>query len=270
MDLKAAISAWPVGAASAGVVTAEGVVAVCEPDRVFPWASVTKLVTALTVLDAWADGTIDLDEPAGPEGSTMRHLLAHASGLPFEGTIPVAAPGTRRVYSNTGYQLLADQLAAAAGGPFVDELRGRVLEPLGMTGTDLVGPPGSGARGPLRDLLALAAELLQPAVLGAEIVDLGRTLAFPGLSGVLPGFGRQAHNDWGLGFELRDHKSPHWTSPDNSPATFGHFGQSGSFLWVDREAGIACTSLCDTPFGPWAAQVWPEFSTAVLHTWRRP
>lgn len=268
MDLRAALAAWPVGEAAAGVVTADGVVAVHLPDRVFGWASVTKLVTALTVLDAWADGTVDLDEPAGPPGSTVRHLLAHTSGLPFEGEGPVAAPGARRIYSNSGYQVLADHLAAAAGGPFVDELHGRVLTPLGMRRTELVGPPGSGARGPLGDLLLLAAELLRPSVLGAEIVDLGRTLAFPGLSGVLPGFGRQQHNDWGLGFELRDHKSPHWTSPENSPSTFGHFGQSGSFLWVDRQAGLACASLCDTAFGPWAARVWPEFSTQVLRTWR--
>jgi CubicO group peptidase (beta-lactamase class C family) len=81
---------------------------------------------------------------------------------------------------------------------------------------------------------------------------------------VLPGFGRQQDNDWGLGCEIRDHKSPHWTSPDNSERTFGHFGQSGSFLWVDPAADLACVSLADTAFGPWAADVWPRLSTAVL------
>ena len=60
-------------------------------------------------------------------------------------------------------------------------------------------------------------------------------MQFPGLVGVLPGFGRMDPNDWGLGFELRDAKSPHWTGARNSPRTFGHFGGSGTFLWVDPE-----------------------------------
>ena len=65
-------------------------------------------------------------------------------------------------------------------------------------------------------------------------------LAFPGLAGVLPGFGRFEPNDWGLGFELRDDKRPHWTGTGNSPRTFGHFGAAGTFLWVDPDAGLAC------------------------------
>jgi CubicO group peptidase (beta-lactamase class C family) len=89
-------------------------------------------------------------------------------------------------------------------------------------------------------------------------------VAFPGLVGVLPGFGRQDPNDWGLGPELRDHKSPHWTGSHNSPRTFGHFGQAGGFLWVDPEAGLACACLTDRPFGPWAAEAWPALADDVL------
>ena len=278
-ELTALLDAWPTSTVAAGVVAgvagAAGsmrqVVAGMTAEQL-PWASVTKLLTSLTVLDACADGTLDLDEPAGPPGSTVRHLLAHASGLPFDGTEPVGTPGRKRIYSNSGYEVLADHLAARAGGPFVDELRGRVLDRLAMTSTRLTGSPASGAVGPLADLVLLAAELLSPAILGPELVGLARTVAFPGLDGVLPGFGRQHPNDWGLGCEIRDGKSPHWTSPDNSSRTFGHFGQSGSFLWVDPVAGVACVSLCDTAFGPWAGQVWPDFSTAVLRavgSWHR-
>ncbi|GAB3883240.1 hypothetical protein GCM10029964_042260 [Kibdelosporangium lantanae] len=90
------------------------------------------------------------------------------------------------------------------------------------------------------------------------------TVVFPGLAGVLPGFGHQRPNDWGLGFSVRDHKSPHWTGTGNSPETFGHFGQAGTFLWVDPAVGIACVALTDRVFGPWAAEVWPVFSDAVL------
>jgi CubicO group peptidase (beta-lactamase class C family) len=71
-------------------------------------------------------------------------------------------------------------------------------------------------------------------------------------------------NDWGLGFELRDKKRPHWTGERNSPRTFGHFGQSGSFLWVDPEAGLACACLADRGFGDWAKEAWPRLSDAIL------
>jgi CubicO group peptidase (beta-lactamase class C family) len=81
---------------------------------------------------------------------------------------------------------------------------------------------------------------------------------------VLPGFGRQEPNDWGLGLELRDGKTPHWTGSRNSPRTFGHFGRSGTFLWVDPVAGIALACLTDLPFGDWAVEAWPRLSDAVL------
>ena len=55
----------------------------------------------------------------------------------------------------------------------------------------------------------------------------------------------------------------------NSATTFGHFGQSGSFLWVDPDAGLACASLADRPFGEWAAQAWPALSDAVLAEFAR-
>ncbi len=269
LDLRAATAGWPVGRAAVAVIARDGAtLAVHDPGGTFAWASVTKLLTALCVLDACADGTVHLTDPAGPPGSTVAHLLAHASGLPFEGSSPIARPGSKRTYSNTGYAFLGDHLAAAAGVPFADVLDERVLQPLGLTDTVLSGPPGSGAVGSLADLTRLATELIRPRILGPQIVDKLSTVAFPGLVGVLPGFGRQTPNDWGLGAEIRGTKSPHWTGPENSPATFGHFGQSGSFLWVDPTAGLGCVSLADEPFGPWAVTAWPVLSTQVLAAFR--
>ncbi len=89
-------------------------------------------------------------------------------------------------------------------------------------------------------------------------------MQFAGLAGVLPGFGHFDPCDWGLGPEIRDAKQPHWTGAANAPATFGHFGRSGSFLWIDPDAGIACAGLCNRPFGPWAARAWPALADAVL------
>lgn len=256
---------WPVGAAGLAVdVGMRKTYTAGDVDAVLPWASITKIVISLTVLEAAADGEVDLDDPAGPPGATLRHLLAHAAGLAFEGGRTVGAAGTRRSYSNVGYERAAEHVAAATGRPFADDVRERVLDPLGMTATTLEGSPASGMRGPVTDLVRLAADLLRPRVLHPEIVRQASTLAFPGLDGVLPGYGRQSPNDWGLGCEIRDGKSPHWTAAGNSPATFGHFGQAGGFLWVDPVAGVACCSLSDTPFGPWAVEAWPVLSQAVL------
>jgi CubicO group peptidase (beta-lactamase class C family) len=248
-----------------GVVTADGVVHV-EGDaaRPLPWASLTKPCTAIAVLVAVEDGSLSLDDPAGPPGSTLRHLLAHASGYDFDTDAVLVAPATRRIYSNTGYLRAAETLAGATGIDFDTYLREAVLEPLGCTRTTLQGTAAAGLVGPLDDLLRVTAELLRPTLLAAETAALLRTVAFPGLRGVLPGFGAQEHNDWALGPEVRDHKSPHWTGSRNSPETFGHFGGGGGFVWVDPAVDAACASLSDRPFGDWAAAAWPALSDEVL------
>jgi CubicO group peptidase (beta-lactamase class C family) len=255
---------WPARTTAVGVLRDGEVVGTYGPrGEAFRWASVTKLATAAAVLVAAEEGVLDLDQPAGPPGSTVRHLLAHASGLPFEGDVPIARVGERRIYSNGGFEALAEELARAAEMPFGDYLRAAVLEPLGLS-AELRGSPAAGLHGTLDDLLRLGAELQRPTLVAPETLAEATTVQFPGLVGVLPDVGRMDPNDWGLGFELRDAKSPHWTGTRNSPSTFGHFGGSGSFLWVDPEAGVALASLGDLDFGPWALEVWPKLSDAVL------
>jgi CubicO group peptidase (beta-lactamase class C family) len=258
------IDAWPAPRATAAVVSQNGVVAVhgSRAER-FRWASVTKLASALAALVAAEEGVVDLDEPAGPPGATFRHLLAHASGLPFEDGSPISPPGRRRIYSNAGFETLAGHVAEAAEMPFSDYLRAAVLEPLDMD-SELEGSPAHGLHGDLGDLVALARELLSPRLVAPETLAEATSVQFPGLAGVLPDFGRFDPNDWGLGFELRDGKSPHWTGRRNSPRTFGHFGGSGAFLWVDPEARLACACLTDLEFGDWAKRAWPTLSDAVL------
>jgi CubicO group peptidase (beta-lactamase class C family) len=264
VDALRAVEGWPAPHVSVGVASAAGRVAVKgDRARVYRWASATKPVTALACLVAAEEGAIDLDEPAGPPGSTFRHLLAHASGLPLAGGSPIAKPGERRIYSDYGFDVLGRALANHAEMPFGDYLRAAALEPLGL-GARYEGRPGSGLHGSLDDLLAFAAELLAPRLVAAETLTEATSVQFPGLVGVLPGFGRQEPNDWGLGFELRDGKSPHWTGARNSPRTFGHFGRSGTFLWVDPEAEIALSCLTDLDFADWAKTAWPALSDAVL------
>jgi CubicO group peptidase (beta-lactamase class C family) len=265
VDPLAQVDDWPVGAAAVGVVAPDGVLARHgDPGRVYELASVTKLLTAASVLVATEEGIVELDEPAGPPGSTLRHLLAHASGLPFEGTRPVATPGRRRIYSNRGIETAAALVAERAEMGFSEYLAAGVLEPVGMRSARLDGSPAYAAVGSLEDLLAFGRELLEPRFVAAETLGEATEVAFPGLPGVLPGFGRQDPNDWGLGFELRDAKAPHWTGAKNSPRTFGHFGRAGTFLWVDPDAGLACACLTDREFDHWAAEAWPRLSDAVL------
>ena len=247
-----------------GALRAGEVVATDGPrDRVFRWASVTKLVTALTVLVAAEEGIVDLDQPAGPPGSTVRHLLAHASGLPFDAGAPIAKPGRRRIYSNVGFEVLAETIAEAAEMPFAEYVAAAVMEPLEMS-ADLRGSPAAGMHGTIDDVFRLGAELQRPRLVALETLAEATEVQFPGLVGVLPDIGRMDPNDWGLGFELRDAKQPHWTGSRNSPRTFGHFGGSGTFFWVDPEPGVALACLADLDFGPWALEAWPRFSDAVL------
>lgn len=227
-------------------------------------ASVGKLLAGAAALVASQEGVLDLDEPAGPRGSTVRHLLAHASGLAFDEDRSIAPAGRRRVYSNTGIERFADHLAARVGMSFGDYVWLRVLEPLGMDRTEIRGSPAHDVWSTTGDLLVFARELLRPTLVSAAALREATRPQFPELAGVLPGVGRFEPNPWGLTFEIRDGKDPHWTGRRNSPGTFGHFGGGGSFLWVDPEAALATVAVTDRQFGSWALEVWPPFSDAVL------
>jgi CubicO group peptidase (beta-lactamase class C family) len=264
MDALRQVEGWDVRSAAAGVASREGVLAVHgDPRQEFRWASVTKPVTALAALVAMEEGTIDLDDAAGPPGATVAHLLAHASGLPLNDGPPMTEPGRRRIYSNQGFEAAAALIEERSEIPFATYLEHAVFDPLEL-GAHLRGSPAWGLAGSLDDLLALGRELLEPSLVARETLDEATAVAFPGLVGVLPGFGRQERNDWGLGFELRDEKQPHWTGSRNSPRTFGHFGAAGTFLWVDPDAGLALAVLTDREFGEWAREAWPVLSDAVL------
>jgi CubicO group peptidase (beta-lactamase class C family) len=259
------IDDWPVPHAAAAVVTADGTRATRgDVDRVFPLASVTKLLSAQAVLLSVEEGVLDLDDPAGPPGSTVRHLLAHASGLAFNDDQVQAAPGTRRIYSNTGYAVLGELVAQRSGFAFADYLAEAVTKPLGLSRTELTGPAGHGARSTVTDMATFARELLAPTLLAPETHAQATAVSFPGLAGVLPGYGIQRPNDWGLGPEIRGGKSPHWTGSGNSRHTIGHFGQSGTFCWADPDAGVALVALTDRDFGDWCKPLWPALSDAVL------
>jgi CubicO group peptidase (beta-lactamase class C family) len=262
------VADWPVNSAAAAIVGPSGVIAEFGDTRQrFALASVTKPLVARAAHIAIEEGVVELDTEAGPPGSTVRHLLAHASGYSMHSAEPMAKPGHRRVYSNYGFQVLAETIEHASGIALGRYLTEAVFEPLGMTDSSLEGgteAAGFGATSTVADLTAFAGDLLGPATVSAQMQAEAIAVQFPGLTGVLPGFGVQRPNDWGLGFEIRDAKSPHWTGSSNSSRTFGHFGQSGTFLWVDPEVGRALVVLTDREFGEWAYPRWPALSDEVL------
>ncbi|EID18361.1 serine hydrolase [Mycolicibacterium phlei] len=262
------IAGWPVPNAAAAVVGPSGVMAEYgDVMRPFRLASVTKPLTARAAQVAVEEGAVELDTPAGPPGATVRHLLAHTAGYAMHEAKTMAEPGRRRIYSNYGFAVLARTLEQATEIEFGRYLTEAVFEPLGMADSVLEGgaaAAGYGVTSTVADLVRFAGDLLRPATVSAQLHAEATSVQFPGLDGVLPGFGVQRPNDWGLGFELRDGKSPHWTGSTNSARTYGHFGQSGTFLWVDPQVDLALVVLTDRDFGDWAYAPWPALSDEVL------
>ncbi len=263
-----AVNEWPVQAAAAAVIGLGGVLAFHgDVERVFELASVTKPLVARAAHVAIEEGVVDLDTAAGPPGSTVRHLLAHASGLSMHSDHVLAPPGARRIYSNHGFAVLGQTVERESGIEFGKYLAEAVCQPLGMRATRLDGgaeAAGFGATSTVADLSAFAGDLLRPATVSEQLHADATTVQFPGLDGVLPGYGVQRPNDWGLGFEIRDSKAPHWTGAHNSPRTYGHFGQSGGFIWADPELELALVVLTNRDFGEWALEPWPAISDAVI------
>lgn len=258
------IERWGAGFAAAAVVDARGALHTAgDQDRVVRIASITKLCTAWAVLIAVEEGAMGLDDPLGPPGATVRHLLCHAGGLDFDTDAVLAPPGRRRIYSNTGYDLLAGHVEATTELRFADYLAEAVLAPLGMTSSELRGSAAKDLWSDVTDLVRFAEELAHPRLVHDDTARAARTAQFPDLAGVLPGWGPQDPCSWGLGPELRGTKTPHWTGATASAATFGHFGGSGTLLWLDPVAQVRCIVLTDREFGDWAVRDWPPFSDSV-------
>jgi CubicO group peptidase (beta-lactamase class C family) len=313
-----------VPAVAAAVVGPEGVrharlAGEARPGHLFALASLTKPIVALAVLVAAEEGALELDEPvgrhlaayaSGPRAAvTARHLLSHASGLPESGPAGAPAlevelarpPATRRVYSNVGYAVLGELIAAATGTPHPDYVRRAVFEPLGMDAylglpehedarALRVREPGmwrpgvqlfnstewrrrATAAGGAFSTLDAYARIVQvllsggaPLIAPATAADMARA-QFPGLPGGIESFQTWEVADWGLGCDIRDGKSPHWLPAACSPATLSHLGAAGTLMWADPVArvGLVCLANRGTYSG-WMMQPggWIDLSDAVL------
>ena len=263
---------WPVPN-SAGAVLVDGAVvaAAGDTDREFRLASLAKPISAWAALIAVEEGLVDLDTAIGQPGCTLRHLLSHAGGYPVDGAEPISRPERTRIYSNTGIEMAADEVAARAEMTFAEYLRVGVFEPLGMTSTELRGSPANQIWSTVADVERFLGEVSNPRLISAASATEAARPQYPGLGGIVPGVGRFERSPWGLGFEIRGDKAPHWTGAHNTPVTFGHFGGAGTMMWIDpdiRPTGtLGVVALTDRMFDEWADTAiasWREFSDAVV------
>jgi CubicO group peptidase (beta-lactamase class C family) len=257
----AQLATWPCPTVAAATIGPDGAVhRHGDTTHVFALASVTKLFTAAAIHLSVEEGSLALTDPMGDRGPTVADLLAHAGGRAPNGDT-LDDPGRRRIYSNGGYEELGELLESRTEMSPREYLAEGIFNPLGMTQTSLISSPAFGAESTVEDLVRFVTGLTQ--LLAPETLTAMTTPHLPELIGVLPGYGRQSPNPWGLGPEIRSTKEPHWTGATNSPQTWGHFGQAGTFLWVDPVVNITCIALTDRPFGDWATQCWPSFSDSV-------
>jgi len=258
-------SSWPVPNVSAAALRAGRVTdTIGDVDHRQRLASISKPIATWAMLVAVEEGVIALDTPIGQDGCTLKHLLSHAGGYPFDGMTPVAKPGRTRIYSNTGFDLATEAIEYATGMAFADYLNEAVFEPLGMTASELRGSAAKDVHSSLADICIFVEEVRTPTLLSAQTSDDATSIHYPSLAGIVPGVGRYTPCPWGLGFELRGDKQPHWTGALNSARTFGHFGGAGTMFWIDPDADLALIALTDRPFGAWALSAWPELSDTVI------
>ena len=267
-SILATIDEWPVPNAATAVIHHDSVVATHgDTDRVFRLASISKVITSWTCLIAVEEGSVSLDDAVGPPGSTLRHCLAHAAGYGFDTAAPIMGVGKRRIYSNTGIEVAAKHVAERTGLMFADYMNEAIFEPLDMSNTSLKASPAYAVFSTVDDMTLFMKELMNPTLINDATAKDAITLQYPELGGVIPGLGSYKPNPWGLGIEIRDHKQPHWTGSLNSPQTFGHFGGSGTMMWIDPAINAGLIALTDRNFDEWSADAltaWPSLSDAVI------
>jgi Beta-lactamase len=253
------IPGWP-GTPSAIVFSLDGasvrqVLEIGDVQAVRPWASVSKMATALAlgVENDWGQHTYD--QIMGPPGATMATILSHASGLGFEKDDPTVNVGEKRIYSNYGVDLVVEKVCGE-NSP-AEWLNQRVFTPLGMNTTKLVGRPSAGVEGSTTDLARLALAWLRPDAISLDTRNRAIRPYAPTLRGITPGFGSFTPNLWGLGPEIQGEKH-HWMG-DWPAESFGHFGQSGALLLANAQEKIAVVATSTESFGSWAVALWPQW-----------
>ena len=255
MDAAALLGEW---AAAASTLSSDPTLDATfgRRDVAFAWASVSKLAVAALVGVAVQEGTLAFDEPLGPTGSTVAHVLAHASGLGPSRDALGAKVGTKRIYSTYGFELIAERLGGTSA--VVENIR-RLL---GLRSVISDGTAGGGLIGTLTDLETLARIWMGQGPISSEILREMTRVFLPDIGGVVPGFGSFQPSPWGLGPQIKG-SNTHWIGEKWPSAAFGHFGQSGSLVLIDPEQQFAVVALSSRDFGPWAVSTWPSWTSRM-------
>jgi CubicO group peptidase (beta-lactamase class C family) len=128
----------------------------------FPWASTTKVFTAVALMQMVEQGKITLDQPvstivpglpASWSKVTIRHCLSHTTGLPYAvedqininvldgnrdqlfaklSSKPVVEPGTQIDYNTTDFVLLTMVIEKVSGLSYEEYIQRFVLDPAGI------------------------------------------------------------------------------------------------------------------------------------------
>ncbi|GAA0937770.1 serine hydrolase domain-containing protein [Nonomuraea longicatena] len=287
------------------------------PDTIFKLASLSKCFTGIALAQLAAQDKVDLHAPLGDYLNgfaaetakvTLHHLLTHTAGMgqysqapefhaglprwsteaemmdgvlniiKKQETAPAFTPGTRYVYSNSGFFVLGAVVAAASGLPFHDYVRRDVLTRARMQRSNLytkpqvldsrdiahpywtlrsgeradfttseyfgfVGGPADGVYASAPDLLAFVAALDEDALLPAAYTTAfttGKVLLAPTDKPVLPADARF----YGYGFR------------DTIIAGHRVWGHSGSAM------GVA-TNLDVFPDLDWIAVILSNYDTPI-------
>lgn len=255
MDASALLGQW---ASAAAVVRTSSFdePSVGDSDQVFPWASVSKLAVAAVTGTYVQRGEIRFDDQLGPEGSTVAHVLSHSSGLGPSHDSLGARVGAKRIYSTYGYELLVER----CGG--IDRFVSDCQSIFGLTSVASDGSAAGGLNGNLTDLKLLVRAWMGNGPLDAQTLVTMTSVFLPDIDGVVPGFGSFQPCPWALGPQVKG-SHHHWMGSNWPSRAFGHFGQSGSIVLIDRDLEFAVVALSSRPFGPWAAAAWSEWTSRV-------
>lgn len=223
------------------------------------WASVSKLAVSMAFGVEMDWDLHSYTEMVGPHGANFANLLSHSSGLGLEKGDPAVPIATKRVYSNCAVDLAVEKIVGENSAS--QWLEDRVFSPLGMNATSLEGRPASDVKGSTNDMATFALAWMRSDLLAAETRDRLIRPYLPDLAGIVPGFGRFAPCPWGMGPEIRGDKQ-HWMG-DWPERSFGHFGQSGALVLVNVDEALAVVATSTEPFGAWAVDLWPRWTSAA-------
>ncbi|HET6174378.1 MAG TPA: serine hydrolase domain-containing protein [Gaiellales bacterium] len=273
-------------------------------DTLFALASLTKPLLGTACMVALEEGLLELDAEVRDGFALRHLLSHCAGlpvpGLQWQEP-PGYPPGTQRWYSNAGYMLAAKLLEGASGISCAAYLNEAVLAPLGMDASlglaeseagraarvwqsgrygegELFNserfrrdapPQGGGfatarAYGTFVSCLLAGGDSGGRALLAPETVDELLSPQFGPLPGGVEGVGEWPSLCWGLGFDVRGHREPHWSGSSLSPRTASHFGASGTLAWLDPELRIGLVALANRgSYSGWWREPWAALGDAV-------